>query len=166
VVFEPKKDQRLLQFKAGGCLAWMACAPPLNAQSPRGQDNMSDHWIILIPEDPQFLPEAEKQSRARDRFAEMAPHADQIEITVCDEVEFFDCGANFERILCPDCRREISFEWWENRWDEDSRNGFNLAKYATPCCRSLRTLHGGLMKGPRGTLSDTTPLALGWTLDN
>jgi hypothetical protein len=25
---------------------------------------------------------------------------------------------------------------------------------------------GGLMKGPRGTLSDTTPSALGWTLDN
>jgi hypothetical protein len=71
----------------------------------------------------------------------MAPHADQIEFKVCDEVEFFDCGANFERILCPDCRTEISFEWWESRLDEDFHKGFNLAKYATPCCCSLRTLH-------------------------
>jgi hypothetical protein len=34
-----------------------ACAQTLNAQSLSGQDKMSDNWIILIPEDPQFLPE-------------------------------------------------------------------------------------------------------------
>ena len=105
------------------------------------EGDMSDNWIIVIPEDPQYLPEAERQSRACKRLSEMAPCADQIESKVCDEVTFFDCGANFERVLCPDCRTDISLEWWQSRMDDDYRKGFKVARYATPCCGSLRTLH-------------------------
>jgi hypothetical protein len=34
---------------------------------------MSDNWIILIPEDPCFVPSPETQQRARQRFLEIAP---------------------------------------------------------------------------------------------
>jgi hypothetical protein len=111
---------------------------------------MSDNWIALIPEDPRFIPEAAKQSRARDRFAEIAPEADEIEVKVCQKVKFFDCGANFERILCPSCRSEIAVEWWQGRMDEDYADGFKLAFYATPCCGAKFTLHELVYEWPQG----------------
>jgi hypothetical protein len=69
---------------------------------------MSDDWIALIPEDPQYIPDAGKQARAHDRLAEIAPDSSEIVIKVSEKVEFFDCGANLERILCPSCGSEIA----------------------------------------------------------
>jgi hypothetical protein len=111
---------------------------------------VSDNWIALIPEDPRFIPDAAKQSRARDRFTEIAPEADEIEIKAGEKVEFFDCGANYERILCPSCRSEILIAWWQDRMDEDYGNGFMLASYATPCCRAQYTLHDLVYEWPQG----------------
>src|SRR5215475_6936452 len=95
---------------------------------------MSDNWIALIPEDPRFVPDAASQQRARARFAEIAPDADKVSVKVSEKVEFFDCGANFERVYCPACGSEIPFAWWGDRMDEDYCEGFKLANYATPCC--------------------------------
>ena len=115
---------------------------------------MSDNWLALIPDDPRFVPDAAKRQCAHDRFAEIAPDADEINIKVSEKIEFFDCGANFERILCPSCSAEIPVDWWQDRmqedsgvdgWqdrmDEDSGDGFKLAAYVTPCCGKKCTLH-------------------------
>ncbi len=112
---------------------------------------MSDDWIILIPEDPRYVPDAARQLRARERLAEVAPDADEIEIKVNDRVEFFDCGANFERIICPTCRAELANEWWQERLDEDFvDDGFKLAKYLVPCCNASHTLHDLIYEWPQG----------------
>jgi hypothetical protein len=111
---------------------------------------MSDNWIALIPEDPIFIPDPAKQSRARDRFVEIAPDAEEIVIKVCEGVEFFDCGGNFERILCPSCRSEISVDWWQSRMDDDYDNGFKLAQYSMPCCDAAHTLYELVYEWPQG----------------
>src|SRR5438552_17994093 len=112
---------------------------------------MSDNWIALIPEDPHFIPDATRRKRARDRFAEIAPDADDIKARVSHKVKFFDCGGNLERILCPSCKKKLPEEWWEKRMDEDNKNGgFRLAKYPTPCCQALRTLHELVYDWPQG----------------
>jgi hypothetical protein len=111
---------------------------------------MSDDWIALIPEDPQYTADARKQSRARDRLAEIAPDASEIVIKVCEKVEFFDCGANLERILCPSCGSEIAIAWWQARMSEDYDDGFLLASYPTPCCRIRYTLHELKYEWPQG----------------
>ena len=67
--------------------------------------------LILIPENPDHVPHWRVYARARERFYEIAPKADEINITITETLEFFDCGANFERILCPDCRVEIPLAW-------------------------------------------------------
>jgi hypothetical protein len=97
-----------------------------------------------------FLPEAAKQARARDRFAQIAPNADGIELKVFEHIAFFDCGGNFERILCPSCRTEIPVEWWQDRMDDDYSNGFKLAKYKAPCCHAANTLHDLVYEWPQG----------------
>ena len=111
---------------------------------------MSDNWIALIPEDPRFVPERTRQSRARDRFSEILPAADEVAIKVSDQVEFFDCGANFEQVLCPSCRSVIPISWWQDRMDEDYDHGFKLAAYPTPCCGARHTLHGLVYEWPQG----------------
>ena len=111
---------------------------------------MSDNWIALIPEDPWFVPDASRQARARDRFAELAPEADEIQIKVYQQVAFFDCGTNLERILCPSCGSEIPIDWWQDRMAEDFSDGFMLAKYATPCCQTPHTLHELVCEWPQG----------------
>lgn len=111
---------------------------------------MSDNWIALIPEDPTFVPDAASQHRARDRLFEIAPEADEIEIKVSEKVAFFDCGANFERVLCPSCRAEVPVAWWQDRMDEDFGDGFKLAKYVMPCCGTPSTLHELVYEWPQG----------------
>jgi hypothetical protein len=113
---------------------------------------MSDHWIALIPEDPRFVPDLAKCERARDRFSQIAPDAEEIEIRVSEKVQFFDCGQNFERIRCPSCSAEIPVDWWQNRMgdDYDSGDGFKLATYATPCCAKKCTLHELVYEWPQG----------------
>jgi hypothetical protein len=111
---------------------------------------MSDNWIALIPEDPRFVPDGARQRRARDRFAQIAPDADEIEIKVSDKVEFFDCGVNFEHVRCPSCGSELPPAWWQDRMNEDYGDGFMLASYATPCCGAKWTLHELIYEWPQG----------------
>ena len=49
---------------------------------------MSDNWIALIPEDLHCVPDRDRRIRARDRFAEIAPDADEIESKVSDDSSF------------------------------------------------------------------------------
>ena len=57
--------------------------------------------------DSRLAPDAAKQSRARDRFSEIAPQADDIEIKICDTVQFFDAGVErqFEAMPLAICGR-------------------------------------------------------------
>jgi hypothetical protein len=112
---------------------------------------MSESWIYLIPDDPHFVPEPTRQELARRRFIEAVPEAEQVELSINEKVQFRDCGDNFERILCPSCRAEISISWWHECMDEDfSDQGFKVAGYATPCCGSITTMHDLAYEWPQG----------------
>ena len=74
---------------------------------------MSDNWIVVVPEDPFFVPSEDRQEAARSWFEEFAPRADAIELNVSDQIQFHDCGSNLERIMCPSCGEEIRLGWWQ-----------------------------------------------------
>jgi hypothetical protein len=101
---------------------------------------LSDNWIALIPEDPHFVPEREKQTLARLRLAEIAPDAEEVTVVLSETIQFFDCGTNFESALCPSCGREVPLDWWQERMDEDHEEGFKLDRYSMPCCDAAHTL--------------------------
>jgi hypothetical protein len=103
--------------------------------------NMSDNRISLIPDDPHWIPDHEQCERARDRFAEIVLGADEIGFKLTETIEFFDCGTNLARVICPGCQSEIPDAWWQDRMDEDYVDEFQLATYATPCCGAQCTLH-------------------------
>jgi hypothetical protein len=103
---------------------------------------MSDNWIILTPIDPLFVPTASQQEDASRRLMELAPEADEVELNNSDTIQFFDCGANFERILCPACHEHLSTEAWQNWMNEDfAGDGFQLLARPMPCCGAVHNLN-------------------------
>jgi hypothetical protein len=111
---------------------------------------MSDDWIILIPENPRFRPERARQMAAEVRFSEIAPQAHEVTSNLSDTVQFYHCGANFERIKCPSCGSDVPIDWWQDRMDEDFDDGFKLRPYRVPCCNGEMTLHELAYEWPQG----------------
>jgi len=96
---------------------------------------MSDNLIKLIPEDPLYIPDIDRQSAVLRWLQKLAPTADEIEVKVSDEVVFHDCGTNFESVACPSCETDIVMEWWQEWMEQDyGENSFSLSLRALPCC--------------------------------
>jgi hypothetical protein len=105
--------------------------------------SMSDDITTFVPDDPRFVPGKKAQQTAVAVLRALAPRADEITNGVDDEVTFRDCGANFESVACPKCRREIDLQIWQSWMSDDSTDGggFRLASFATPCCALSVTLN-------------------------
>jgi len=132
---------------------------------------MSDNWIEIVPQDPDFVPALETQNRAKAYFEKIAPNADEVTITAGDTIKFFDCGANFQSIHCPECASEIDMDWWGQEMSQATQDdGFILEEILTPCCHVASTLNNLLYDWPQafgrfcisamnpdiGTLTDNT----------
>jgi hypothetical protein len=103
---------------------------------------MSDNWIVLIPQDPRVIPAPERRERALQVFRKLVPDAERVGMEVTDEVQFIDCGGNFERVLCPDCGEVLDHSWWSERVDDDFATGFQLKQFELPCCATKQSLDG------------------------
>jgi hypothetical protein len=104
---------------------------------------MSDHFTILIPEDPEHVPDRSKQAQAESFFRQIAPNADHIESQVFSTIRFIDCAQNFESVSCPHCGEILDIAWWGQAMDADygGDRGFRLAPITLPCCQQQATLH-------------------------
>jgi len=113
---------------------------------------MSDDWIILIPEKAGHVPPEEARNSALKQFRKIAPDSDEINIELTEKVRFENCGANFEKVLCPDCGKEIELDWWQERMEEDfgEEESFQLGTFKLPCCGVMRTLHELRYEWPQG----------------
>lgn len=104
---------------------------------------MSDNWIIIIPESPDYIPDETAQARTVALFHEIAPNADEIKKELSEQIRFIDCGSNLSSVICPHCERELDFEWWQTWMDEEAEAGFPIRIASLPCCGaegSLQTL--------------------------
>ncbi len=127
---------------------------------------MSDNWIVLVPSDPAFLPSQPGQERRAALFRAMAPESDEIRTVTYEGIEFFDCGANFSSVSCPQCVVEISMSWWEKTMSKDhgqqrsivdkvfgrspkQAGGFRLQSYRLPCCGAKASLDALVYNWPQ-----------------
>jgi hypothetical protein len=95
---------------------------------------MSDNWLILIPESPEFVPSKDARDRALALFRKIAPQADEIKVELSDRPRFIDCGVNLETISCPGCKQELDMEWWNDWMSTEFDEGFPLKPKALPRC--------------------------------
>jgi hypothetical protein len=103
---------------------------------------MSDHWISVIPKDPNFVPTPHQADAALKYLEKIAPESESITFTTDNHIEFRDCGENLESISCPFCSASLDPEWWEERMSDDRvGEGFQMHPFALPCCAGKTSLN-------------------------
>lgn len=58
-----------------------------------------------------------------------------------NEIQFYDCGENFEKISCPLCNSELDTEWWQEEMGKASDDNFESLDIKTPCCHANSSLN-------------------------
>jgi len=111
---------------------------------------MSEHFVILIPTIPNFVPAREILEKGKDLFAQFLPGAEEIKTVVTDEITFVDQGENFERICCPGCGLGIETAWWQAAMDKAYEEKFRNLNLVTPCCGLATSLNDLDYRWPAG----------------
>jgi hypothetical protein len=101
---------------------------------------MSDHWLIVAPCDPYFIPSAERQTAAFELLKSLRPRAQNWELQVSETPEFFVSPEGFETIFCPFCATDVKEFWFEemDRWHATDRRSLETT---TPCCKRQISLN-------------------------
>jgi len=106
--------------------------------------------MIVIPVDPLALPSKERAEAALALLTTMRPEAQDPELYLSDQPEFFHCGSNFGNVFCPFCGTDI-IKWWKKPidawWNSGDRRSLSVE---TPCCGRATTLNDLDYDSPQG----------------
>lgn len=111
---------------------------------------MSDFWINVVPESPDYVPSEEASRRAVELFRRFAPAAEKVVAEFTEKVRFIDCGENLERVICPECGQEIEVGWWADRMGEEYEAGYPFKPVALPCCGAQKSVGDLIFDWPQG----------------
>lgn len=101
---------------------------------------MSEHIVKIIPKDP-FYKVSKQTLQSAKTFLQARIRCDFIEAEINETPVFADCGTNLERIFCPECSRELDFDWWGEAMGKAADNAFTSLKTETPCCKKIISLN-------------------------
>jgi hypothetical protein len=108
---------------------------------------VSDTYLRIIPDDPNFVPSTGGERRVVDLLAALVPGSKVV--AKRSGVQFFDPGENFERVLCPNCRADLT-SLWQRGMDRASSTRFSDLTFVTPCCGSASDLNQLVYEWPAG----------------
>jgi hypothetical protein len=111
---------------------------------------MADHFLILIPTDPHYIPQAEHAQAANDYLLSILPEAEDIVWVWSDYVEFVDPGDNFRRVICPACGTELHMPDWQQMMNTAFDNQFSDLNVTMPCCGAVGSLNDLHYEWPAG----------------
>ena len=104
---------------------------------------MSDNFIVVVPQEANHIPSPEQVETAVAVLRHLLPDAETIDVVEDEQIQFFDCGGNFEAVFCPHCKAELDMDWWGETMsaDFDEETGFRMAEHALPCCGASAALN-------------------------
>jgi len=112
---------------------------------------MGEVYHVLIPRDPQFLPN--EPDAVLQVVVRMYPAAENITLDISAGAELRDCGAHLEAIRCPSCHADIAIEDWQELMSGDydePRNCFRLTPVTVSCCGHRSPLNELIYVAPMG----------------
>jgi hypothetical protein len=126
---------------------------------------MSDVFLSLIPEDPEYVPVAQARTRALAALRALLPQSSHIEIRLFEWVTFVDQGGNFESVECAGCGADVTDSWAE--WmDRAFEHQFSCLSITMPCCGLATSLNALRYNWPAGfarfSLRAQNPNIGGW----
>jgi len=65
----------------------------------------------------------------------------EIIIKLDSTISFVDCGQGFEKVICPNCSKEILMDFWQESMDKAYKTNFKDLSIKTICCQSLTDLN-------------------------
>jgi hypothetical protein len=111
---------------------------------------MSDNYLRLIPVSPYYIPNATSSEEAQRLFTSFVPHADEVRVSITNEIEFIDQGSNWEQVICPRCGSELGVRWWQEAMDTAYATKFTNLFVLMPCCHNECSLNDLRYEGPAG----------------
>ena len=111
---------------------------------------MSDNLLLLIPSQPEYVPNLHAQQEARKLLQSLVMETCEVTAYVAEQIEFVDAGANFESVSCPACRSSIAREWWSAAMGEAHISQFSNLEVLTPCCQTRLSLNNLDYNWPQG----------------
>jgi hypothetical protein len=112
---------------------------------------MSDEYITIIPEQPDFVPDTARQIQAISYFGSLVSQSPNIQRQVSNQIQFIDCGQYFKYVKCPSCDATIDTDTWLDWMKADfSGEGFSLNFHKMTCCQESFTLQRLKYHFPQG----------------
>ncbi len=107
---------------------------------PQNGTPMTETFLIIIPNDPDFETTDEVAEAACVALEAMFPDADDISYDMFDEVRFIDPGVAFDSVHCPACGKDAD-PWWPAAMDKAARLEFDDLDIVTKCCKAAISLN-------------------------
>lgn len=130
---------------------------------------MSDNFLRIIPQTPDALPDEDATQSALILLAAMIPDRESLHFKSFPEIQFVDQGGNFERVLCPACKRDVT-EDWPDWFDESAKSHFARRIVRTMCCGAESDLNDLVFEWPAGfsrqVLEVMNPNPATWLLES
>jgi hypothetical protein len=111
---------------------------------------MSDNILKLIPVSPTYIPGEDAITEAVALLQKSFSSAEHISVEISDLPRFVDQGANWERIICPECNSVIDPVWWQSAMDEAFDNRYRNLVVQVPCCKFEISLNDLRYEWPAG----------------
>ena len=111
---------------------------------------MSDNYLSLIPVNPEYIPETLSSEEAQRLLTAFLPYADEVRVTITNEIKFIDQGSNWERVLCPICGSERDVSWWQEAMATAYGTKFTNLVVVLPCCHNECSLNNLKYEWPAG----------------
>ena len=118
--------------------------------SERMVRTISESIAYILPKNENYSPQINEQNIISNFFKSRNILNLAIYYIYNDTIRFYDCGENFENILCPFCGYEIETGWWQEEMCKASETGFNMLKINTPCCNKESSLNEIEYNFPQG----------------
>jgi hypothetical protein len=100
---------------------------------------MSDNFLVLVPEDPYFVPAAESHEPACRLLERAVPKADDVTISVSDFPQVIMYG--FPETTCPHCGAAVDDDWWAGEVSAAFEEEFDNLIVRMPCCHRASSLN-------------------------
>ncbi len=102
---------------------------------------MSITNVYIIPENEKYTPSKTEIEAIYNTMESRNCKNMNISYDINNEIRFYDCGENLEKILCPICNSELDIDWWQEEMGKASENSFVGLEIITPCCHMNSSLN-------------------------
>jgi hypothetical protein len=102
--------------------------------------SFSSNRLIVIPTRPEVTINKET-SILLIKFLSRTFRNKEICVQIDTNINFVDCGENFEKVICPKCEKEIAINYWQEIMDKASKTNFSDMTFKTNCCSTVTDLN-------------------------